>query len=186
MVSRNTLVKICHLNQSFPNFFKSSRIAAKSMANLRSAGIRGMPPFSSGRTATCSRSRTSPPPCMSSAGEVFLAAMSPGTYACSRCSRRQLHKPLSPPRRLNDRLDRRRNYASRVHCTLTYDEDIQGAMTEGPFATKERKAKRGSSRISSQLGGLFALAPRAVLHGQPQRLSGSSGSCGALLHAASW
>ncbi|CAE6922017.1 RE2 [Symbiodinium sp. CCMP2592] len=48
---------------------------------------------------------------------------------------------------------------------LTPEEDICGTMREGPFASKDRKPKRGNSRIASQLGGIYLLADSKILDG---------------------
>ncbi|CAE7621529.1 GIP [Symbiodinium sp. CCMP2592] len=50
---------------------------------------------------------------------------------------------------------------------LTAEEEAQGAFKEGPFMDKPRKTKRSSSCIASQLGCIYVLANRSILHGEP-------------------
>eukprot|EP00439_Symbiodinium_sp_Y106_P067451 s481_g11.t1 len=57
------------------------------------------------------------------------------------------------------------------YYSLTPDEDLAGVITDGPFARKEAKAKRASSSITSQLGGVYMLANKGVLHGTPSQAS---------------
>ena len=54
---------------------------------------------------------------------------------------------------------------------LTPEEEEAGRIRDGPFAEKERKAKRGTSKIASQLGGMFFLANREILYGKTEKLS---------------
>ena len=54
---------------------------------------------------------------------------------------------------------------------LTPEEEDLGRIRDGPFATRERKAKRNTSRISSQLGGLYLLTDEEVLHGGSHKAS---------------
>ena len=48
---------------------------------------------------------------------------------------------------------------------LTPEENEIGTLKDGPFAYKDRKAKRGNSRVASQLGGVYLLADEGILHG---------------------
>ena len=48
---------------------------------------------------------------------------------------------------------------------LTPEENEIGTLKDGPFAYKDRKAKRGNSRVASQLGGIYLLADKSILHG---------------------
>ncbi|CAE7216452.1 RE2 [Symbiodinium sp. CCMP2456] len=50
---------------------------------------------------------------------------------------------------------------------LTPEEDERGLIKDGPYARKDAKAKKTSSTIASQLGGLYVLADATVLRGQP-------------------
>ena len=53
-----------------------------------------------------------------------------------------------------------------------YPEDEEaGRIREGPFAMKDRRAKRSNSRIASQLGGIFLLADRDILAGNRRKAS---------------
>ena len=64
--------------------------------------------------------------------------------------------------------------------SLSKDEDKAGIITDGPFARKDAKAKKANSSIVSQLGGVYVLADRGVLHGVPSRgsiLDWRSGAC---------
>ncbi|CAE7585010.1 GIP [Symbiodinium sp. CCMP2592] len=66
------------------------------------------------------------------------------------------------------------------YYSLTAEEDEAGLITDGPFARKEAKAKKASSSITSQLGGIYLLADKGVLHGKPARgsiLDWRSGAC---------
>ena len=63
---------------------------------------------------------------------------------------------------------------------LTPEEDTLGMFSEGPFMNKPRRAKRGNSNIASQLGNIYILADRKILHGEPSMLSvldWRSGAC---------
>ena len=59
------------------------------------------------------------------------------------------------------------------HYVLTPDEDLQGLQKEGPFVDKEgkRKAKKGNSKVASQLGILVTFADRGCLSGEPGNFS---------------
>ena len=51
---------------------------------------------------------------------------------------------------------------------LTPDEDEVGLQKEGPYAGGvHRRAKKGNSRVASQIGGLVTFTDRGVLSGQP-------------------
>ncbi|CAE7255789.1 GIP, partial [Symbiodinium sp. CCMP2456] len=56
---------------------------------------------------------------------------------------------------------------------LTPEEDRQGLQTEGPFAEREgkRKAKKGNSKVASQLGILVTFADRGCLSGEAGNFS---------------
>ncbi|CAE7340119.1 unnamed protein product, partial [Symbiodinium sp. CCMP2456] len=59
------------------------------------------------------------------------------------------------------------------YYVLTPDEDLQGLQTEGPFAEREekRKAKKGNSKVASQLGILVTFADRGCLSGEAGNFS---------------
>ena len=57
------------------------------------------------------------------------------------------------------------------HYVLDGAEDEQGMITVGPFAEKDRKAKRGNSRVASQIGSLYLLADRGILEGETSKTS---------------
>ncbi|CAE7751606.1 RE1 [Symbiodinium sp. CCMP2592] len=66
------------------------------------------------------------------------------------------------------------------YYALTKEEDAAGLITDGPFARKNAKAKKANSSITSQLGGIYMLANREVLHGTPSKgsiLDWRSGAC---------
>ena len=57
------------------------------------------------------------------------------------------------------------------HYMLTIEEDLRGRIDVGPYQEKERKAKRGNSRIASQIGSLYLLADNKILRGEGCRAS---------------
>ena len=64
--------------------------------------------------------------------------------------------------------------------SLSPEEDEAGIIADGPFARKDAKAKKANSSIVSQLGGVYVLADKGVLHGIPSRgsiLDWRSGAC---------
>ena len=66
------------------------------------------------------------------------------------------------------------------HYRLTAEETASGAFKEGPFLEKPRKSKRSNSCIASQLGCIYILANRGILHGEASHLSvldWRSGAC---------
>ena len=54
---------------------------------------------------------------------------------------------------------------------LTAEEDEAGVMRTGPFADRERKAKRASSSVASQLGSFYVLADQDILKGDKKLVS---------------
>ena len=54
---------------------------------------------------------------------------------------------------------------------LSHDDEIGGRINDGPFAKKSRPTKRGNSRIASQIGAIFLLADREILHGKGTKTS---------------
>ena len=57
------------------------------------------------------------------------------------------------------------------HYQLYPQDEHSGIIDEGPFSVRPKKAKRGATSIASQLGVVFLLAPRDVLHGEHRRVS---------------
>ena len=57
------------------------------------------------------------------------------------------------------------------YYSLTNEEEQNGMILEGPYAIKDRKAKRTNSSIASQIGTLFALADEEILHGHRRMAS---------------
>ncbi|CAE7765879.1 RE2 [Symbiodinium sp. CCMP2592] len=57
------------------------------------------------------------------------------------------------------------------YYALTPEENTAGTMLDGPYDFHLRKAKRTNSCIASQLGGLYLLADRAILHGGCHKVS---------------
>ena len=55
------------------------------------------------------------------------------------------------------------------YYVLTPEDDLAGLQNEGPYVNKEndRKAKKGSSKVASQLGVLVTFADRGVLNNEP-------------------
>ena len=54
---------------------------------------------------------------------------------------------------------------------LSFSDEEIGRIRDGPFALKERRAKRGNSKIASQLGTLYLLADEDILHGNERSVS---------------
>ena len=54
---------------------------------------------------------------------------------------------------------------------LYTEDEHKGKIDTGPFANKPKKSKKGSTSIASQLGVVFLLAPRGILHGEAHRAS---------------
>ena len=56
---------------------------------------------------------------------------------------------------------------------LSPEDDVAGLQSEGPYAgrAENRKAKKGNSRVASQLGVLVTFADRGVLNNQPGNYS---------------
>ncbi|CAE7324982.1 RE2, partial [Symbiodinium sp. CCMP2456] len=56
---------------------------------------------------------------------------------------------------------------------LSHEDDLAGLQSEGPYVNKEcdRKAKKGSSKVASQLGVLVTFADRGVLNNVPGNYS---------------
>ncbi|CAE7346231.1 GIP [Symbiodinium natans] len=66
------------------------------------------------------------------------------------------------------------------YYSLTFEEEKQGLIQEGPYAIRERKAKRANSSIASQIGSLFVLANEEILSGSREAgsiLDWKSGAC---------
>ena len=56
------------------------------------------------------------------------------------------------------------------YYVLSPEDDQAGLQSEGPYVNeKQRKAKKGSSKVASQLGVLVTFADRGVLNNQPAR-----------------
>ena len=63
---------------------------------------------------------------------------------------------------------------------LSDKDNEKGLIRDGPFARKDAKTKRANSTIASQLGGLYVLSERGILHGEPKYgtiLDWKSGAC---------
>ena len=63
---------------------------------------------------------------------------------------------------------------------LSDKENEKGLIRDGPFARKDAKTKRANSTIASQLGGLYVLSERGILHGEAKHgtiLDWKSGAC---------
>ena len=63
---------------------------------------------------------------------------------------------------------------------LNDEENEKGLIRDGPYARKEAKTKRANSTIASQLGGLYVLSERSILHGEAKHgtiLDWKSGAC---------
>ena len=63
---------------------------------------------------------------------------------------------------------------------LTDEENLQGQIQDGPYARKEAKMKKTNSTIASQFGGLYVLADKEILFGEPKFgtvLDWKSGAC---------
>ena len=57
------------------------------------------------------------------------------------------------------------------YYALYPEDETAGEIREGPFSTKDRRAKRSNSKIASQLGGLYLLADCEILRGHRKRVS---------------
>ncbi|OLP92925.1 Copia protein [Symbiodinium microadriaticum] len=58
------------------------------------------------------------------------------------------------------------------YYVLSPEDDLAGLQNEGPYMNeKQRKAKKGSSKVASQLGVLVTFADRGVLNNQPGNYS---------------
>ena len=88
-----------------------------------------------------------------------------------------LHRPQQSAV-LHDRGQRKpwesaRNKRTHTAHVLTPEDDLAGLQSEGPYVgkTKDRKAKKGNSKVASQSGVLVTFADRGALNNDPGNYS---------------